>query len=331
MWQLISHIFFFIFFYRSYKYYFGDWTGWYVFLIAWHFFFFLIGSLFSTDFWFKQLREENYMLLYMYIISILISLIFLLSCMLISTKFRGRRSEYWWSVQYGYYRFFLLLNWQKKLFIKNSQKINYYNNWYRYQFNRYLFDVKWIFMSLVIYIIFIQIYIQIFFRMIFRQYYCSYWLNFIWIINNITIAELFACINMYILLKFICLNLILYWSTVNVGIYEIGTITKNMFEFYNIYLSYKTDFKYWFCYEKSYKKNLHDYYFYEFSVNWWNWHQMIVDSYYIEQVYVLIFLIRYIKFRIYWKIKLMIKYSRQVAMFSYGYNHLWIEQEIQYR
>lgn len=281
----------------------------------------------DSRFWLKEIIKVNYIFYYVGVISAIIVLFFADITMLINAKFKGKKSESWWTVHYSYWRYLNMENWQKKIYCQN---INNDLSWYNYQFNKQIMNWGWIIFSIILYTVYIYVYIQIFFFIIFRSYYYEYWISGYWLINSISKEELLIGITLYLLIKIIWLKIFAWYSEMNSGVYIVGVITKKMFWHSNVYISYQTDFRYWFCYDKKYQKIWRDKMAYEFPGYWWNWNLMVIDCYYNENIDYYSLISRIIKFFFYSWVKKKTKYSRQVAMFSYNYNYLCLEQEIDY-
>ena len=234
MWQLASHILLIVILYRGYKYYFSDWTSWYIFLYVWHITFLLINSLIATTYWFIELWHINYILIYMNIISNIIFIIYCSTFMLVAAKLNGWNSEYWWSSNYTYYRYIILLNFQQWIYTTNINQNNYYNQWYRLQSYKNIINIKWICIAITIYGFSLKILFSVVFKIIFFDHYFAYWICFMWEIYDSLYIEVLIVLNIYIGIKYISWICVLFYTIINTFNQEVGVVIKNMYLYENI-------------------------------------------------------------------------------------------------
>lgn len=331
MWQLASHILLIVILYRGYKYYFSDWTSWYIFLYVWHITFLLINSLIATTYWFIELWHINYILIYMNIISNIIFIIYCSTFMLVAAKLNGWNSEYWWSSNYTYYRYIILLNFQQWIYTTNINQNNYYNQWYRLQSYKNIINIKWICIAITIYGFSLKILFSVVFKIIFFDHYFAYWICFMWEIYDSLYIEVLIVLNIYIGIKYISWICVLFYTIINTFNQEVGVVIKNMYLYENTFTNYKIDYQLTFCYEKVYHKIIAGNELYETPISWSIWKQEVSDMYVLKIWNNLSLINKFCKFNIYSKIWIWYDRVKYISLFSFDYNYIFLEQELEYK
>lgn len=207
--QLLAHMAFAIALYREHKFFFTQWSGWYVFLSGWTMIFLASVSFLNAVYVIYWRHFEAGPLLFIFLCTLPILIIYGYVAIILMATFYEFVDEPWWARTYAYCGYLVGYGFQC-VWYKNIIKSQFYFLvWYIYQCQPRGIKLSFI-PTIFLLVIFLRLYIYAFFNSCLMYPYSYYFVTVYYSVVDLCEVNFIFFIVIYVIFK-----LVIFWIFIN--------------------------------------------------------------------------------------------------------------------